>query len=246
MVEISKLILIAGIGGARMDFTAGWLGKLPNFIDNHWTLDVSTGVSQGFQGFTKILDHGTHPLESILDNFKFKLTPKAQLMCAGSFHAHNKENFKTLANSNLVEILTIDTSTADHTTVQWEFYVKTFLTQRKSYGEYLENNTWLVDQQLPNTDVTQTQRAEEIHKQLTSATKKTQVAFKFYHDIPHKTIEYNELFCNGGSKRLANILGLEVDQRYHQFWDAMLPYASSPIELTTLGRTWKKSDYFTE
>ena len=40
-----KSLLVIGPGGARMDFVAGWLGKLPNFIDVNWTINPVTGHS---------------------------------------------------------------------------------------------------------------------------------------------------------------------------------------------------------
>ena len=76
---IKKVILVAGSGGARMDFVAGWLGILPQFLDGEWRIDPLTGLSHGFMMYTKLLDYGT--IDSFSNFFKefFSINPAADL-----------------------------------------------------------------------------------------------------------------------------------------------------------------------
>jgi hypothetical protein len=247
MLEIKKVILIAGEGGARMDFVAGWLGTLPQFLDNEWHMDPLTGQSYGFMRHTKTLD--VEKCESFSNFFRgyFTINPAADLCYAGSLHASIPDNIQDAVNSGMAELLIIDTSTVRFSHIHWECVVKTLLSQLKTRGTIDRwTKPWYIDQTINKISMTNLDRIALVKQYLRrEPNRRICCGIPSPALISHKKAGYNLLFQPGGSRYLCNILGLpEVSERYHNFWDCQLPLATSPDSLVVWGETWNKSDYF--
>ena len=245
MLEIKKIILIAGSGGARMDFVAGWLGILPQFLDGEWRIDPLTGLSHGFMMYTKLLDH--LEINSFPDFFKefFTINPAAELCYAGSLHGHKPKNIQDAIDSKHAELLLIDTSTAHPSHLGWEFIVKTYLAQLKTRYAFETNTTWQIDRTINKLDITNLDRIRTVKQHLHNIKKGQPYINSTPALIPHKKVDYNLLFQPGGSKYLCNTLCLsDVNERYHNFWDCQLPLSISPDSLVVWGESWNKADYF--
>jgi len=240
MIDVSKIILIAGPGGSRMDFTAGWLGKLPSFIDSNWNIDVSTGRSYGFMSFTKSLDYSNN-LENILRDTNIQINSNSPLMCAGSLHGTNTETFCNFVKQHSVEVVLIDVEDAPSGTIAWEFFVKTYLTPDNSHRGYNARTRWQIDNYINKSLITDNDRAEYFQRMLENASEPTNHNLQ---GLAHTAVSYNKIFQPGGSVFVAKALNLDVNQRYHDYWDAMLPFAESPDSVFAFGRQWKKQDYF--
>jgi hypothetical protein len=256
MEKIKKVILEAGGCGARMDFVAGWLGTLPQFLDNEWHMDPLTGQSYGFMRHTKMLD--VKKIDSFSNLFRghFIIDPAAELCYAGSLHANRPDNILDAVNSGQAELLIIDTSAELVSNIYWEGIVKTFLSQlRTRQAINIWDRPWQIDQTIKNAwvipnindvGITNSDRIalvkQQLHKEMTIHCTSTPVP-----DMPHKKVDYNLLFQPGGSKYLCNTLGLpDVNERYHNFWDQQLPLSKSPDSLVVWGETWNKADYFND
>jgi hypothetical protein len=247
MLEIKKVILVAGAGGARTDFIAGWLGILPLFLDGEWRIDPLTGQSHGFMRYTKLLDYGT--IDSFSNFFKefFTINPAADLYYAGSMHGHQVGNFLGAINTNQAELLVVDTSTVSPAHVRWEFIVKTYLSQLRTRYAFETNTTWQIDRSINKTGITNADRITLVEQHLQNIKNQPYNTSPINGLPPHKKLNYNLLFQLGGSKYLCDILNLpEVDKQYHTFWDSQLLPATSPDSLTVWGRTWNKADYFSD
>ena len=256
MVEIKKVILVAGESGARMDFVAGWLGTLPQFLDNEWHIDPLTGQSYGFMRHSKMLDHKKFDRFSDLFEEHFTLNPAADLWYAGALHVNMPENILSAVNSGQAELLIIDTSAVCFSHIHWERTVKTYLSQlrtREAFNRW--RRTWQVDGRIikysttpdsDNSGVTNLDRIALVKEYLLRGINRLYGCMPpLALPIPHKKADYNLLFQSGGSRYLCNILGLpEVSERYHNFWNCQLPLATSPDSLVVWGETWNKSDYF--
>ena len=256
MLEIKKVILVAGECGSRMDFVAGWLGTLPQFLDNEWHMDPLTGQSYGFMRHTKMLD--VKKIDHFSDFFRgiFTINPAADLCYAGSLHVILPDNILSAVNSEQAELLIIDTSTVDVSHIRWECAVKTLLSRLKTRDAIKNwNRTWQVDGRIikysttpgiNNSGVTNLDRIALVKEYLLKEINRLYRGMPpLALSIPHKKADYNLLFQPGGSRYLCNILGLpEVSERYHNFWDCQLPLATSPDSLVVWGETWNKSDYF--
>lgn len=247
MIQINKLLLVAGIGGARMDFVAGWLGSLPMFLDNNWSINPMTGQSIGNMGFTKCIDSDPTSADSILTH-QFTIDPACNMFAVGSMHGRNINHYKKNIDADQIKLLSIDVSKVASSTLIWEFFVKTYLSLNKTLHEYSTKNLWAIDQEFDRncvvTDHDRVQRLKskiQLLKNLKHNTNLTVPA-----TIPCTILDYKKMFCTGGSHYLAQQLDISVDQRYHQHWDCVLPMATSPDVLTVLGHTWRKQDYFTD
>ena len=248
MLKIKKVILIAGEPGARMDFVAGWLGTLPQFLDNEWHMDPLTGQSYGFMRHTKMLD--VKKIDSFSNLFKghFIIDPAAELCYAGSLHVSLPDNIQDAVNSGQAELLIIDTSAVRVSNIHWECTVKTLLSQLKTREAINSwNRPWQVDRTINKIGITNLDRIslvkQELRKEITTYYSNNMPV----PDMPHKKVDYNLLFQPGGSKYLCSTLSLlDVNERYHNFWDQQILLSKSPDSLTVWGETWNKADYFND
>jgi hypothetical protein len=243
----TKLVLVVGAPGARMDFVAGWLSLLPNFVNMNWGLDPITHQSYGDMRFAKMLDYG----ESFDDIWpgQFQLSADTNLYITGTGHGGNLNKLQDKMAAGLVKTVIINTSspTVNVKKIKWEFVIKTYLSQNKvSYHQAYRKNVWLIDgliDKLPK-DITNNDRISKVDELL-----KNSIGDAFISQIhcPEAiNIDYNLLFQSNGSQYLCDQLAVAADAPYHQHWNAMLPLAESPSELNVWGHLWRYKDYFTD
>ncbi len=244
-----KLTIVSGIPGARTDFVAGWLGTLPNFIDNYWYINPETGQSNGRMRWTKQFRPGAD-IDEVLSNHSYRLTQSANLTFAGAWHPwHNAkvEKLDTYINAGLINLCHIDVEPECTAKVYWENRVKTGLSSWTSlYGQLELPLQWGVDQIMLRDGIaekieyiTDQQRIDffEIQMRRNGILKPMPLPY------PHCVVSYKELFQPGGSYHLCSKLGITADLRYHKYWDTMLSVADSPEEITVWGRTWRQQDW---
>jgi hypothetical protein len=242
----AKLMLVVGPGGARMDFVAGWLSLLPNFVNMNWGVDPVTGRSYGDMRFAKMLDHD----QSFDDVWpgQFRLSTDTDLYITGTGHGYNLDELQDKIDAGLIKVLTITCKdpTTNFKKIAWDFFVKTHLSQDKCFYYRAIKSSWAIDRLLVDqinqpTDQDRIRVADVILKNI----KVSNLLNNTQH--PDSTaIEYNLLFQPGGSQYLCNCLGIKVDYAYHQYWDCVLPFSDSPHELSVWGHTWRYKDYFTD
>jgi hypothetical protein len=236
-----QVILSTGIGGSRHGFVAGWLGTLPNFIDNHWSIDLLTGHTNGYMSVTKDIELGASFLE-FLKNKSFTLSPTADLFLAGQVHTTNLVKYHNEIDYNCVTVTRIDTSNADPVQIQWDFLVKTFLRKNRGKGNYDQNNVWNIDTVIDKEYITNQDRIEKfksIIKQHSLQHNKENLG-----ELKFINLDYDQLFQPGGSVYLCKQIGITTETLYHKYWDQMLQLTQSPDSLDVWGVQWNKSDFF--
>ena len=231
-----QLILITGVGGSRKDFVAGWLGKLQQFDDTRWTIDLRTGCSNAVDEF-KLLDRGK-TVTDIIQQIGCDLDPTAERFLVGVCHGWRWDRAGTepyVANGSLHPFY-VDISTADVETVHWEYIVKTWLTNRRWYST-VNRSVWDIDQHTGKSDPTDLDRILAVTAQAEKYNSATQPVI----NVPK--LDYSKLFCAGGSHYLCEQVKITATAQEHRFWDAMLPFCQSPDEIVCWGKVWRKQDY---
>ena len=238
-----KLCIVTGMGGFRMDFVSGWLGKLDNFVDSVWSIHPMTGQSSGSMQQIKRIDKYECYLEDVLLEHSLVLDPNSNITFAGACHGYQLNYYHREIVKNNIVVLRIQTGTADINLIKWEFFVKTYLTRKDNLHSLLHNTgQWSIDTSL-GANPTDAQRV----KMLDSMIKNHQdvpIQDIDYEGFPYINLDYTKLFVPGGSQYLCDQTGLTVSDRHHQLWNQMLPLATSPNELTVWGHTWRREDYF--
>jgi hypothetical protein len=238
-----KLWLATSPGGCRMDFLAGWLGKLDNFANSSWTIDPHTGRSCGMMQKIKNIDREGYRLEDVLAKHSFELDPNSDITFAGTCHGYQLNQFDQEIIKNKIVVLQIQPGTADHNLIKWEFFVKTYLSKHNNIHDLLYSTLpWTIDSLLGGANTTNAMRVQKLSDMM-----------KNYNDVlkdvgykgfPYITLDYTKLFVPGGSRYLCDQIGITAGEQYHLYWDGMLPLASSPNELTVWGHIWRRKDYF--
>jgi hypothetical protein len=213
--------LVSGPGGSRIDFVAGWLGTLPGFINNHWGIDPTTGQSTGEMRLVKELDNDPSLKlhKHITDVFqnRCQLSSDPILTYAGSCHGWHLD--KQIDIDDNVKVIYIDINNADLNKIKWEFFVKTYLSRP----------------QINNLDTLDSILKEPIFDQRE----------KYYPLFKNSIVlDYNLLFCIDGSRYLCDLIGLDVVDQYHEFYNFNLLWADAPREISARGSLWKFKDYF--
>ena len=238
------LLFVTGVGGARADFVAGWLGTLPGFVNSRWLIDPTTGVSYGQMGNFRGVDSGAD-IHELLQEQNVLLDPEADFTWAVAVHGWGitLEQFKMLIFLGAVKFLSIDISKADHKKVKWEFFVKTYLSHRRqleSIQGYSEQ--WVVDSMMEKSkDITDQDRVKTL-KYLMSVHTPTTKYISLNDSVPATQLDYVELFAPGGSRYLCKQLQIATSDRHHQYWDAMLSFSDSPESIEVWGHTWNRAD----
>jgi hypothetical protein len=225
-----KIIGILGFGGLRMDFVAGWLGKLPNFVESNWNIDPVTRQSVGTT-FNNVDLSDPVSLNGFLESHRYVLDSTAKLIFATKLHAFALE-YQPMIDNKSIEIyeLCYDSNNLDQ--VYWEFVIKTF-------GKLSANRSWNVDNFINKDNIIDQDRAEWLDLKLR---KKHKVQKDKQSNF--SGLEYSRLFCNDGSRYLCDALEITADTAYHAFWNIMLPLAVTPDEIELWGKTWRRQDYF--
>jgi hypothetical protein len=162
----------------------------------------------------------------------------------GACHGWNLDAHIQTINSNNIEILAIDTDQVPHSTIIWNFFVKTFLSNIRTRHAYTYNEFWLIDRKINQDVITNDIRLAELKSHINQIKDIKKQTISVPSTVPYKKLLYKELFQKGGSYYLTKQLNINVESRYHQIWDCLLPVANAPDELTVLGHTWRKQDYF--
>ena len=241
----TKLMLVVGTGGARLDFVAGWLGLLPNFIDTSWCIDPITGQSYGNMRFTKMLDRGQF-IENVWPK-QFVLSADADLYIAGTGHGLNPSAIQDKIASGEITLLSINITNPnfDFKKIRWNFLVKTYLSRmRPSYYNPSKRNQWLIDLEInkPHNEITNEDRIATLDAQL------RQPVGNIFYGPPCPgaiEVEYDMLFQIGGSEYLCEKLGFNADPAHHCYWNHMLPITEAPNTLKVWDHVWCKDNYFT-
>jgi hypothetical protein len=212
--------IITGTGGSRIDFIAGWLGCLPNFVNNWWGVDPATGQSVGNMRILKGLD--SNPASEISDFFPddVSYSKDADLIFAGSCHGRYLNS--QLTNLDFVKVFYIDVQHADLNKLIWDFFVKTRLS-RAPINECRDVEPFF------NQNIKKNIIASINHQPT------------FDNSI---ILDYTKLFVAGGSRYLSDMINITVDDKYHTHYDNCLLYATSPLEIEVNGKVWRYSDYF--
>jgi hypothetical protein len=229
-----KLWLIAGPGGARMDFVAGWLGQLPNFVQSNWSIDLITGQSTGYMQNTKSLDQGLH-IDTFLSDHRLQLSECADTIYAGSMHGFFLDSLYNEISQQKIKVFYIDLSGADLNHVRWEYTVKTFLTKNRS----LSSTPWpAIDSGTQSQNITDHDRINKFQAILKNHKHNLQPP-----RVPHTSLMYTKLFQPGGSYYLCECMNIDCDSQYHQYWDQQLERCRTPDELNVWGYQWNKKDF---
>lgn len=235
-----KIWFVVGAGGARADFVSGWLGTLPSFINNRWLIDPDSGVSYGHMGNFRSIDHG-ELIEDIVQNYQLIISPDAEFIYAAACHGSqlNFQNYQSYVDSGALRFINIDISQADLNTIKWEFYVKTYLSHRRTIDAVQGiSEQWLIDSQL--TSATDSGRIARLEQLMRNCVLNKDSEYTY----PTTVVDYTKLFCTGGSRYLCDKLSITASDSHHQYWDSMLPFSQSPERLTVWGVQWHKQDYF--
>jgi len=238
------LYLCTGIGGARHGFLAGWLGTLPNFIDNQWRIDLETGHSDGYMNIAKDIECGMS-FNQFLNNRSFVLSDRADLFMAGQLHGHALIPYHEDIDYNCVRVLNVDVTHADPAQVQWDFLVKTYLRKDRAKQNYEENAVqWNIDKSINQLVVTDQDRVEKFKLLATRMAQSRPQDPMLDSQLKFVNLDYEQLFQMGGTRYLCDQLNISVDQKYHDYWNQQLPWARSRNTLTVWNTVWNKSDFF--
>lgn len=210
-------MLVTGAGGTRIDFIAGWLGTLPGFINNKWSINPVTGASFSDSCLTKQIDYepNTTVEKYMKEQFEVEIDPTASHTFCGSLHGFGLH--ARLENSSAVKIIHIAFDDSSWHKINWDFFVKTYLTT-PSLRHYSNS---------PN----------EI---------KFTPMYRIARHPDSIVVDYEKLFVPGGSRYLCDKLEITVPDKHHEFYNDMLKWADSPLEIEAHGKVWKFSDYFPE
>jgi hypothetical protein len=239
-----RLYLCTGVGGARHGFLAGWLGTLPNFIDNQWRIDPMTGHANGAMNTTMVINSGMSFNEFLSDRL-LVLDATSDLCLAGQLHGHALIPYYHEIDYNCVTVVNVDVTNIAPSQIHWEFLVKTYLRKDRSRHNLGENNRlWNIDQSINQSVITNQDRIEKF-KQLSATLAQSRVVDAILHSpVKFINLDYAKLFQIGGSQYLCNLLDITVAERHHLYWNQMLPLTQSPDEITVWDTLWRKSDFF--
>lgn len=229
-----KLVIVKFIAGARGDFVAGWLGKLPNFIESHWSFNPVTGQTISTNQHSLNLDTNTD-LDNFLQSHRYVLDPSSNV-----FYATGVKNispyYDSILTSDVAQILSIDSNNVNPNCLTWESIIKVF-------GRFTVNHNpqYYIDTMIKNTNITNQDRIDCLNNMLSNAS-------ALYHNSTstQSGLDYNKLFQPGGSYIITDSLGINVDTKYHDYWNYMLPLACTPDEVTLWGHKFCYQDYFTD
>jgi hypothetical protein len=148
----------------------------------------------------------------------------------------DQAGFEPYVDNGSLHPFYVDISTADVATVQWEYIVKTWLTNRRWYSS-IGRPSWDIDLQIGKSNPTDPERISAVK----AIAKKYNIATQPVINVPK--LDYSKLFCAGGSHYLCEQVKINATAQEHRFWDAMLPFCQSPDEIVCWGEVWRKQDY---
>lgn len=251
----AKITIICGVSGGRKDFIAGWLGHCDGFVDTHWRVNPIVGHSNiNYYGW------------SIVDIFdaidRGDLLPDAEsdrslaLTChvPPTLHSRiNSDKITELVETGALNIVCINLKGSDMIQYHWDKIVKAYLFYGMPAYDFIREsqphiltNIFNADQEVTNeVAVASVQRVIQRARDMQNLPGEHQDGqYTFYRNLDKfnpTEIEYNKLFCKGGSYYLCETLGVTAPERLHNYWDALLPFITSPDTCTAFGQKWAKS-----
>jgi len=234
-----QLIIVQSQMGAKGDFLAGWLGTLPNFIENYWTVDCETGQSFTKANFFKFFNSNNN-LDNFLSDIKFVLSAHQHYFLSATTHHNNVSTFITEQQHKNVDIISIKITEHSKLDVAWNGFVKTNLTKHRYDYSIWENVTYGVDYCFDNknniTDVDRQNYIESNFNDLSPYIAQVDPAAK------HVFI-YDEIFVPGGSQLLAEKLKLKCSLQHHKLWDKNLEFSYAPDIIDRFGKIYSIDDF---
>ena len=236
-----QITVIHAQGGARGDFVAGWLGLLPQYLQNYWTIDCETGQSTSNANFLKHFPPTPeeNDLEKFLLGHNFVLDSDSFLRISATTHTADISRFFPSTKRNCVQLISIQISQSDILEIEWNFFVKTFLTRHRQLTDHSENIRYGVDHYLPQgTAISDRDRLEKIDTFLRDRIPGIDTVIAADVMLP-----YREIFQPGGSRILCDALDLVCSDVYHARWDTMITLAHSPLIIERFGRLFTFADF---
>lgn len=252
MIHPRFKLVLAGVG-ARGDFVAGWAGSLPDVINNWWNIDPLTGCSKGAFHIKTIDAYPMVEYSTFVQFFSdhnLVLDPVSKLTYVAPLHGYNLDltTITQLCSTGAVDVYYIDTCVVDYSIIRWEYVVKTYLTKKNTISDIQNHRVWNIDNciDLPFMDIRDTDRISAAKQQfaLHHIDNKLILENKFLNNKNVIVLDYQTLFCPGGSVYLCNKMKLSADSAHHKMWDSMLPIAKSPESINVWGYQWNKQDFY--
>lgn len=236
-----KLTIIASQGGARGDFLAGWLGTLPEYMENYWTLDCETGQSFTNAKFLKDFQPESmgSDIETFLAGYKLVLDTDSKINVSGTSHRADILDFFPENKKSCIKLVFIRVPKSKIIEISWNFFVKTFFTKHRNYGN-LDHVVYGIDHLLGDQPpITDQKRLCYIKNFL------SHLHYPKTFDPPAAGIvlDYEEIFRPGGSRVVAENLSLTCSENHHRLWDKNLEFSSSPLEIERFGQIFKFQDF---
>ena len=245
MIDLKLQIIIYG-PGAKGDFLAGWLGTLPNYVDNTWCINPNTGRSTGKMMIFKKLGY-PDTISDLLQPHRISLSASSDLIWACTNHGspESMAAIQDLVDKDLAEIIYIDTSRTNPQDLLWNYFVKMYLSEEKFLHKLENNSVWYIDQFINQSNITNSHRINYLQTVL-----KQSLDYKLlttYQVIPNSIVlDYNCTFVSGGSEYVNKKLKINISPRNQCHWDSMIALSESPNEIMVWGHCWKKADYFNQ
>lgn len=238
----TKLFITVGIGGSRIDFVAGWLGSLPDFVDSQWRIDPYTGRSFGLSNCINFIDRlepNPNVLASSLKKASLELDPTSSVCFSASCHGYELEKKLTTDDLNAITIIRINTGSIDYKQLWWEFVVKTYMSKHRGFSSFENQEFYNLDQILTNLNkpINDQARCEFVETTLNQFNSSISLDVSLA-GLPVINIDYADVISPNGSQILCDKLGLNVDESYHRLWKANLLLAKSPNEIECFGKRW--------
>jgi hypothetical protein len=167
---------------------------------------------------------------------------------SGSCHGNKINNFIDNVHEGKITPLVIDVDLSNPSIfpqVQWNFVVKTYMCKEKILY-CIKKGILPIDLEIDSQNITDDMRIKRIEHHLGLRIFNKSESKLILPSYPKEflTVDYNKLFIPGGSIYLCDVLGLDVGEVYHDYWDKMLKFSNAPDTITAYGKTWNKNDYF--
>lgn len=234
-----KLNIVQSEAGAKGDFLAGWLGTLPMFLENHWTIDCETGQSFTHAKFFK--DYQTNQnLDDFLSDRNFFLSDNPTFQVAASTHYIRFPTFTT-HHLKHIKIISIRVSNDDLLEVQWNKFVKNCLTRHRYEWAVWSDVNFGVDEFF-------TDRSQLNDNDRRSWIDNNMHQYFPEHPIPVCSIanwvfDYKDVFAPSGSKLIAEALNLQCSERHHDVWRKNLDFSNAPMSIKRFGREYTFEEF---
>jgi hypothetical protein len=225
--------------GSRGDFVAGWLGCLPDYVDNNWTIDPATGKSMSDATYFKLFPkQPVQTLQEFVREWGFDLASRTNnRIVAATHHDHIADLIPSELRA-ITRLITITVKNVDLDWLAWEHYVKQYLC---SYP-MPDGTVHIIDRLLPphlrHDDARLGLALDIFHKGRPKGVREHAGCANA--DV---ILDYAEILVKGGSRILCELLTLPAEQQHHELWDLSIDAAKSPDEISVWGHVFRFSDF---